>query len=112
MGRFEVQNFRGHEEGKYLCLFTGRRKSSIVSDHLTPTPIPELSQSALHRLAKCCMCSWYAVFRVPPLIQTRAVAPTPASLAMAGPVFLLDKDLLMCKLHCSLSWMLDERNLD
>ena len=37
MGRFEVQDFRGHEEGKYLCLFTGRKKSSIVSDHFTPS---------------------------------------------------------------------------
>ena len=39
--------------------------------------------------------------------QRRAVAPTPA-----GPFFLLDIDLRMRKLRCSLSWMSDERNLD
>jgi len=32
MGGFEVQNFRGHDGGKYPCLFAGRRKSSIVGD--------------------------------------------------------------------------------
>ena len=32
MGGFEVHNFRGHEGSKYLCLFTGKRKCSIVGD--------------------------------------------------------------------------------
>lgn len=32
MGEFEVQNFRGCEGSKYLCLFTGKGRSSIVGD--------------------------------------------------------------------------------
>ena len=33
MGGFEVQNLRGHEGGKYLHLFAGGMKSSIVGNH-------------------------------------------------------------------------------
>jgi len=44
MGRFEVLNFRGHEGRKYLCLFAGRWKSSIVGDRFNVVPIPQLSQ--------------------------------------------------------------------
>lgn len=63
MGRFEVQNFRGHEggmrgheggmRGKYLSLFAGGRKSSIVGGHFDAILIPQ----ALHRQVKCCTCS-------------------------------------------------------
>ena len=44
MGGIEVQNFKGHEGGKYLCLFAGRRKSSIVDDRFDAIQIPQLSQ--------------------------------------------------------------------
>jgi len=44
MGGFEVQIFRGHEVSKYLGLFAGRRKSSIVGDCFDAIPIPQLSQ--------------------------------------------------------------------
>jgi len=40
-GGFEVQNSRGHEAGKYLCLFVCRRKSSIVSNGFDAIPIPQ-----------------------------------------------------------------------
>jgi len=39
-GQFEVQ----HKGGKYLCLFAGGRKSSIVGDRFDTIPIPQLSQ--------------------------------------------------------------------
>jgi len=49
-GGFEVQNFRGHEGGKYLA---GRRKSSNQFDAIL---IPQLSQHCTGaRLVKCCM---------------------------------------------------------
>jgi len=44
MGGFKVQNFRGREGGKYLCLFAARMKSSIVGDHFDTILIPQLSQ--------------------------------------------------------------------
>jgi len=44
MAGFEGQNFRRHEGGKYLCLFTSRRKSSTVSDPFGAIPILQLSQ--------------------------------------------------------------------
>ena len=34
----------GYEGDKYLCLFAGRRKSSIASDRFEATLIPQLSQ--------------------------------------------------------------------
>jgi len=43
-GRVWSSNFMGHEGGKYLCLFVGGRKSSIVSNHFDTIPIPQLSQ--------------------------------------------------------------------
>ena len=55
--------------------------------------------------------AWHDAFRAG-YSMNRAVAPTPAGPAMAGPVFLLDIDLRMRKLRCSLSRMSDERNLD
>ena len=33
--KVQVQNFRGHEGGKYLCLFVGRRKFRQLVIHLT-----------------------------------------------------------------------------
>ena len=43
MHRFEALYYREHKGGKYLCLFAGRRKSSIVSNCFDVILIPQLS---------------------------------------------------------------------
>jgi len=57
MGRFEVLNLRGHEGGKYLSLFAGGTKSSIVGDHFNAILIPQLSTAqageVLHMFIAC-----------------------------------------------------------
>jgi len=40
-----VLNFKGHKGGKYLCFFTSRRNSSIVSDCFDAIPILQLSHT-------------------------------------------------------------------